>query len=161
VIAIATPPQSFRARDAIFELRRLSGLTWEELATLLSVTRRSLHLWANGGPINGVNERHVRDLLMAVRALDRGTARENRGLLLAPLQSGGTISELLQAGHFEDAVDIAGRGPGRGPIGASGREVAPRAGKISIADMLGTRSDRLHTDEGTALLPRRGPRRGI
>ena len=35
----------------IFELRRLTGFTWDELALLLSVTRRSLHLWANGGPI--------------------------------------------------------------------------------------------------------------
>ena len=43
---------SFRARDGIFELRRLTGFTWDELALLLSVTRRSLHLWANGGPIN-------------------------------------------------------------------------------------------------------------
>ena len=42
VTSIAAAPRSFRARDAIFELRRLSGLTWEELATLLSVTRRSL-----------------------------------------------------------------------------------------------------------------------
>jgi hypothetical protein len=158
--AIGAAPQSFRARDAIFELRRLSGLTWEELATLLEVTRRSLHLWANGGPINGVNEKHVRDLLIAMRALDRGTARENRGLLLAPLQGGGTLSELLQARRFEDAVDMAGRGPGR-PVSTTVREVGAKAGKISVVDMLGTRSDRLHTDEGTALPPRRGRRRGI
>jgi hypothetical protein len=157
---VAAVPQSFRARDAIFELRRLSGLTWEELAKLILVTRRSLHLWANSGPINSVNEKHVRDLLMVMRALDRGTAGENRGLLLAPLQGGGTISELLRAGHFQDAVEIAGRGPGR-PIGATAHEVTARAGKISIVDMLGTRSDRLHTDERTALPPRRGPRRGI
>ena len=65
---------SFRARDGIFELRRLTGFTWDELALLLSVTRRSLHLWANGGPINTPNEKRVRDLLVTMRKLDRGNA---------------------------------------------------------------------------------------
>jgi hypothetical protein len=160
VTGIAAAPRSFRARDAIFELRRLGGLTWEELARLLSVTRRSLHLWANGGPINSPNEKHVRDLLMAMRELDRGTARENRGLLLAPLRDGGTVSELLQARRFEDAVALAGRGRGRA-VGVTTREAVAKAEKLSVVDMLGTRSDRLHTDEGTALPPRRGPRRGV
>jgi hypothetical protein len=151
---------SFRARDAIFELRRLTGLTWEELAGLLSVARRSLHLWANGGPINSPNERRVRDLLMAIRELDRGTARENRGLLLAPLQDGGAVGELLKARRFEDALALVGRGRGR-ISGLVRREAVPRAEKLSVADMLGTRSDRLHTDEGVALSPRRGPRRRV
>lgn len=156
----AAAPRSFHARDAIFELRRLTGLTWGDLAAMLSATRQSLHLWANGAPINGVNEKNVHSLLMAMRELDRGTARENHGLLLAPLQGGGTVGELLRARRFEDAVALAGRGRGR-PIGAIMPEAAPRAEKISVADMLGTRSDRLHTDEGAALRPRRGPRRGI
>jgi hypothetical protein len=130
----AAAPQSFHARDAIFELRRLTGLTWGDLAAMLSATRQSLHLWANGAPINGVNEKNV--------------------------QGGGTVGELLRARRFEDAVALAGRGRGR-PIGAIMPEAAPRAEKISVADMLGTRSDRLHTDEGAALRPRRGPRRGI
>jgi hypothetical protein len=160
VTGIAFAPQSFRVRDAIFELRRLSGLTWEELATMLSVTRRSLHLWASGGPINSPNEKHVRDLLIAMRELDRGTARENRGLLLTPLRDGGTVGELLQARRFEDALALAGRGRGRA-LGVMTREVAAKAEKLSVVDMLGTRSDRLHTDEGTALPPRRGPRRGV
>jgi hypothetical protein len=157
---IAAAPQSFRTRDAIFELRRLSGLTWEELATLLSVTRRSLHLWANGAPINAPNEKRVRNLLMTMRELDRGTARENRGLLLAPLQDGVTVGELLEGRHFEEAVALAGRGRGRA-VGLTTRDPVSRAEKLSVADMLGTRSDRLHKDEGAALPPRRGPRRGV
>jgi hypothetical protein len=152
--------RSFRARDAIFELRRLSGLTWEELATSLSVTRRSLHLWANGAAINAPNEKRVRDLLSTMRKLDRGTGRENRGLLLALLPDGGTIGELLQAGRLEDALRLAGQGRGRA-VGAATHEAAPRAEKLSVVDMLGTRSDRLHTDETIALPPRRGPRRGV
>jgi len=80
------------------------------------VTRRTLHLWANGGPINTLNERHVRDLLVAIRELDRGTARENRALLLAPLRDGdSTVGDLLQGRHFADVLRLVGRGRGRAP----------------------------------------------
>jgi hypothetical protein len=159
VAAIADALHGFRARDAIFELKRLSGLTWEELAAFLSVTRRSLHLWANGGSINTLNERHVRDLLMAMRELDRGTAQENRALLLAPLQGGDvTVGDLLRSRQFGDAVTLVGRGRGR-PTPSVPRETLWKPEKLSVADMLGTSADRIHTDEGRALPPRRGPRR--
>ena len=138
----------------------MSSLTWEELATLLSVTRRSLHLWANGGPINTLNERHVRDLLVTMRELDRGTARENRALLLAPLRDGDiTLGDLLRGRHFSDALALVGRGRGRSvPSVTQGAMWRPE--KLSVADMLGTNADRVKTDEGRALPPRRGPRPG-
>jgi hypothetical protein len=160
--ASAGAPRGFRAREAIFELKRLSGLTWEELAALLSVTRRSLHLWANGGAINTLNERHVRDLLMAMRELDRGTARENRALLLAPLRedSDVAVGDLLRSRHFGDAVRLVGRGRGRETPSVP-REALWKPEKLSVGDMLGTSADRIHTDEGRALPPRRGRRRGV
>lgn len=160
VSGILGAPRSFKAREAIFELKRLGGLTWEELATLLSVTRRSLHLWANGGPINSLNERHVRDLLVTMRELDRGTARENRALLLAPLRDRDiTLGDLLRGRHFGDALTLVGRGRGRA-VPPLTHEAAWRSEKLSVANMLGTSADRLHTDEGRALPRRRGPRRG-
>ncbi len=149
-------PGGFRAREAIHELRRLSGLTWEDMADLLSVTRRSLHLWANGGAINTPNEKHVRDLLMALRTLDRGAARENRSLLLAPRAEGGALADLLRDRRFEDAIALAGHGRGR-PVSVAGDVSAtvPRPTKLSVADMLGTSAERVHTDKGGALPPRR------
>ena len=33
---------------AIAELRRVSGLTWDQLARLVGVSRRTLHFWASG-----------------------------------------------------------------------------------------------------------------
>ena len=162
VEAIAAAPAGFRTRDAIFELRRLSGLTWEELALLLSASRRSLHLWANGHPINTVNERRVRDLLMAMRELDRGTARENRALLLAPLRdSDATVGDLLRGRHFAEALKLVGRGRGRAlPPPVTG-EVPWKPEKLSVADRLGTSADRIHTGGGRALPRRRGPRPGV
>jgi hypothetical protein len=161
VSSIVGARPGFRARDAIFELRRLSGLTWEELATLLSVTRRSLHLWANGASINARNEKQVRDLVMAMRELDRGTARENRGLLLAPLPDGElTVGDLLRGQHFTEVLDLVGRGRGRA-VPPAVRDSASKPEKLSVADMLGTSAARIHTNEEAALLPRRGPRRGV
>ncbi len=161
VSKIVGAPRSFKAREAIFELKRLGGLTWEELSTLLSVTRRSLHLWANGSPINSLNEKHVRDLLVTMRELDRGTARENRALLLAPLRDRDiTLGDLLRDRQFGDVLTLVGRGRGRA-VPPVTHEAAWRAEKLSVANMLGTNADRLHTDEGRALPRRRGPRRGV
>jgi hypothetical protein len=114
-----------------------------------------------GGSINTLNERHVRDLLMAMRELDRGTARENRALLLAPLRDGDvTVDDLLRSRHFGDAVTLVGRGRRRATPSVP-REALWKPEKLSVADMLGTSADRIHTDEGRALPPRRGPRRGV
>jgi hypothetical protein len=146
----------FHAREAIHELRRLSGLTWEDMADLLSVTRRSLHLWANGGAINTPNEKHVRDLLMALRTLDRGTARENRSLLLAPRAEGGVFADLLRDQRFEDAIALGGHGRGRAvSVVGDVSPTVPRPAKLSVAEMLGTSAARVHTDEGRALPSRR------
>ncbi len=144
--------EGFEVRRALHELRRLSGLTWESLADVLGVTRRSVHLWANGGPINSPNEKQVRDLLVALRIVDRGTATENRQLLLTPLEDGRTISDLLRDHAFDEAVAFAGRGRGRRPSAQSDvPSSTARAERISVADMLGTNPERIRGGAGTFL----------
>ena len=46
-------------RQAISELRRISGLTWEQLGELFEVSRRSVHFWASGKPLNAANEQRL------------------------------------------------------------------------------------------------------
>lgn len=148
----------FHARDAIFELRRLTGLTWEELADVLGVTRRTLHLWANGQPINTINEKRVRDVLLVIRTLDRGAARQNRSLLISPQPEGGVFSDLLRGQRFNEALARAGRGPGRSiPPAPVDDKTQLEAAKLSVADMLGTSGERVHTDNSVALPRRRRP----
>jgi hypothetical protein len=147
---------SFEARHAIHELKRLSGLTWEDLANLLSVTRRSLHLWANGGPINTPNEKLVRDMLITLRAMDRGTATENRRLMLTPIADGRVFTDLLRSRQFAEAIAFAGRSGGRSVHdGTATRRATPEASSVSVADRLGTLSGRVHTDRGSVLSSRR------
>ncbi|MEM5709754.1 helix-turn-helix transcriptional regulator, partial [Elizabethkingia meningoseptica] len=70
------PRADWRASEstaaAVLEIRRLSGLTWEELADLFDVSRRSVHHWASGKPVNTEHDQALRGVLTALRHLDRG-----------------------------------------------------------------------------------------
>lgn len=159
-VAPVAAPHGGAPRDVIFELRHLTGLTWDNLAELLSVTRRSLHLWANGGSMNTPNERRVRDLLSAMRAIDRGTARENRSLLLTRHPDGRSLQDLLRESHFDQAIKLVGRGNGRAaPAKSLVGNARSKVTGPSLADMLGTSAEKAHADSEVALQPRRGQRR--
>lgn len=91
--------------EAIMEVRRRSGLTWQELAELFEVSRRSVHHWANGNPVSARRERTIRRMLAAIRHLDRGSQVDTRALLLAVDQATGVSTlDLLNSGRFDDAT---------------------------------------------------------
>jgi transcriptional regulator with XRE-family HTH domain len=98
--------------SAIMELRRLSGLTWEQLASLFNVARRSLHFWASGKPVNAPNEERLRRVLAVVRKADRGFAAKNRAMLLED-RDGVVPFDLLARGEYETFIELVGTGPGR------------------------------------------------
>jgi DNA-binding transcriptional regulator YiaG len=115
-LSTTTGPAEQRERSTnkvVLELRRLSGLTWEELAIALEVSRRTLHHWASGKPISATNEQHLLRLLALVKHIDRGTAKRNRELLLSPAPDNRLLLDLLSNGQFDDIAAIAGRGIGR------------------------------------------------
>ncbi len=95
--------------SALVELRRISGLTWDQLGRIFGVSRRSVHFWASGKPLNATNEERLHRVLDVVRGADRGSASANRAALLAPV--GGRVPlELLASQDFDDAREILGRG---------------------------------------------------
>jgi len=83
------------AAAAIGELRRLSGFTWDQLARLFNVSRRSLHFWASGKPMAPSNEEHLQRLLAVFRKIDRGSASANRTALLGVREDGSLPFDLL------------------------------------------------------------------
>ncbi len=101
------------AGAAIGDLRRLSGLTWEQLARLFNVNRRSLHFWASGKTMTPSNEEHLQRLIAVVRKIDRGSASENRTLLLGVREDGSFPFDLLAAGDYDRVVSLLGPGSGR------------------------------------------------
>ena len=119
------PAQS--TAEAIMEIRRRSGLTWEELGDLFDVSRRSVHHWANGKPVTASHERMIRRMLAAVRHLDRSDRVSTRALLLTVDQAMGVSAlDLLKDGRFDEAVGrVAGvpvPEPHRVPLSRAARD---------------------------------------
>jgi len=109
------------------EVRRLSGLTWEQLSRLFGVSQRALHFWASGRPMKASHEEHLQRTLGALRAIDRGTASANRVLLLTVTPSGESAFDMLADGRYEDvrllcAKETVTRGRPR-PLGKEARGV--------------------------------------
>ena len=91
--------------EAILEIRRRSGLIWEELGDLFGVSRRSVHHWANGRPVSAGHDRMIRRMLAAVRNLDRGDQERTRALLLTVDECMGISAfDLLRDGRFDEAM---------------------------------------------------------
>ena len=102
------PTQS--TAEAILEIRRRSGLTWEELGQLFDVSRRSVHHWASGKAVSAKRDQAIRRALSAIRHLDQGSQAQTRALLLTLDDAMGVSPlDLLKEGRFDDAIaGIAG-----------------------------------------------------
>jgi len=95
--------------EAIHELRLLTEFTWDQIARLFSVSRRSVHLWASGGSMSRENEEHLHRILGIVRRADSGRTGDNRAALLSPVgQSSHCAFDLLIAGNYENASLLLG-----------------------------------------------------
>jgi hypothetical protein len=140
----------------IAEVRRLSGLTWEQLAHLFNVNRRSLHFWASGKTMTPSNEEHLQRVLVVLRKIDRGSASANRTALLASTPNGVGI-DLLRDGHYDRAVAVLGERSA--PKRATKPELSPNAKKMRQPpppdELVGALHDRIHKDTGRLLTARR------
>lgn len=138
-----------RAGVGIAELRRLSGFTWEQLARLFKVSRRSLHLWASGKPMTPGHEEHLQRLLSVIRKINRGSASANRAELLAVGADGSIPFDLLAAGQYDRVVSLLGPGDVR-------RVAVPKLSAEALAaraprppeEIVGALQDRVHRDTG-------------
>lgn len=148
---------------AISELRRLAGLTWAQLARVFGVARRSLHFWASGKRINATNEERLRRLLAVLRQADRGSAEENRVMLLRD-HDGMIPIDLLIAGRYEEFLALVGTGRGRRRIDPTplSREALEARKPLPPAELVDALQDRVHRDVGRGRAARtaRSKRRG-
>lgn len=88
---------------SLLEFRRISGLTWDKIAEIFGVTRRAVHFWANGKPMEDYRAEKLYHLIVAVRMLDTGYAVQNRRLLLAEGESRTSLFDLFKNGDFYSA----------------------------------------------------------
>lgn len=134
---------------AIAELRRISGLTWEQLAALFNVSRRSIHFWASGNALNAENERRLLEVLHVVRDAWRGDARSTRTALLSGTP-GSTPFDLLKEERYADAASMLGAGVTPQKVRPAALDHAEmRARKpITPAELLDARHETVHKDLG-------------
>ena len=137
--------------DAIAELRRLSGLTWEQLAQIFGVARRSLHFWASGKPLSANNEQKLYRLLGIARAIDRGSPRRNRTLLLSALPGGQIPLDLLADDHYDVVLKelSAGTRPQALAVRPQGSDIVLEArSPTSPENRVGALHDSVHAKPG-------------
>lgn len=140
------------ASVAISELRRLSGLTWEQLARLFRVSRRSLHFWASGKAMTPANEEHLQRLIVVLRKVDRGSSAANRTALITADRNGVVPFDLLADERYDFALAMLGQAQHPAPTGPPSLaekvklERAPR----SPEELIDALHDRVHRETGTA-----------
>ena len=91
------------AESPIAEFRRISGLTWEQVAQAMDVDRRTLHFWEAGRPMRPKHQERLQRALRIVRRADRGDSASTRQCLLDATQ-GPILKDLLANGEFDEAM---------------------------------------------------------
>jgi DNA-binding transcriptional regulator YiaG len=102
-----------RASTAIAEVRRLSGLTWDQLARVLRVSRRALHLWASGDGMAAANQERLARVLAVLRQVHRGSSAATRAALFEVGPTGQVAFDALCSDAVDTVLVALGRGAAR------------------------------------------------
>ncbi len=149
----ATPPVRL-TQQAVNELRKLSGLTWEQLACLFDVSRRSVHFWASGQPLAVAHEEELNRILDAVQYISLGSASLNRSLLMGLGNDGRSYLELLAAGEYAQVKRLLGAGNAHTKPQLAPLAPAAAAARIPAnpADLVDALQDPIHREVGKSKL---------
>jgi len=147
---VTLPVAPEATQKAVNELRKLSGLTWDQLAKLFNVSRRSLHSWASGERLRPFNEENLNRLLGTIQYIDRGSASLNRSLLLQPNSDGTPFLDLLVAGEHETVKRILGSGNASQQLKLGGLSEDARQSRMppNPADLVDALQDTIHREVG-------------
>ena len=112
--SLDTTPSTARS---ILAIRQLANLTWDETAKVFGVSRRSVHLWANGRHPSGDQERKLNRVLGILSEHQNLIPSVFREKLMASARPGTLFFDLLcndEFGAFQDlfsAVNETGQYP--------------------------------------------------
>ncbi|MDR1790910.1 MAG: hypothetical protein LBR20_04540 [Propionibacteriaceae bacterium] len=87
-------------------LHESSGLTWEQIAKMFNVSRRSIHLWLAGGRMSEANRSLLVNLAYAVSHLRGSTPEERRAELLQPTETGRSLFDETRYRRASNEHDI-------------------------------------------------------
>lgn len=77
------------------QLRRLSGLSWGEIARAVGVSRRTIHNWLGGARVASVHLIRLLELSRVVNLAATGSAETTRAALLLPNANGRSLVDDL------------------------------------------------------------------
>lgn len=148
------PPVATWQEDILSRLHARSLLTWEQIARLMGVDRRTIHLWLTGTQPRGPRAERLSRVMQVVDGFGSLTPEEIRGRLLQPGDAG-------QPSLFE--VLVAQAAGASVPVQLEA-EAMPRATprEASLVKWLGASSEVVAAPRGRALrrAATREPRRG-
>ena len=85
----------------ILAIRQIANLTWDETAKLFGVTRRTVHLWANGRHPSGDQERKLNRILGIFSSHQNLSPSSLRARLMASAQPGTLFFDLICNNEFD------------------------------------------------------------
>lgn len=147
--AIKLPSPQSESTSSIRELREVSGLTWDQLASLFDVSRRTLHFWDSGNAMAAPNQEKLGRILGAIRSFDTGNPTDNRRILLTTVE-GHLPLDLLRDGRFEVLERIKKYFMHRHERTALSLTEASARSAIPIAVLAGAKQDRVHIEKRKA-----------
>lgn len=90
----------------ILSIRQIANLTWDETAKMFGVTRRTVHLWANGRHPSGDQERKLNRILGILSPHQNTGPSLLRERLMASARPGTLFFDLLCNDEFEDFQNL-------------------------------------------------------
>lgn len=88
--------------EAITEIRRTSGLTWDQIGELFEVDRRTVQFWASGRPLRRANQERLLRAYEILRRADCGDPSITRAFLL-DISRGSMLKDLISTQDWRQA----------------------------------------------------------
>jgi hypothetical protein len=139
-------------RELLAEVKRRSGLTWQQIAYMFGVDRRSVHLWSSGGGMTAANEERLHAVSSLLRAVDAGDPLRTRSVLLSRAL-GKPLIQRIAAGEDEEGIAATARRVRETVSRVAEDQRSPRRRSPSPIDMLDVPSGSDGGPAGTPLPP--------
>lgn len=62
-------------QECVREIRKISNVTWKEIAEIFGVSQRTMHSWSNGENVKSGNEALIREVLAKLRKIHDGNSK--------------------------------------------------------------------------------------
>lgn len=121
-------------REEVTWIKAHSGLTWDQLGKIFGVSRRAVHMWANGGRLNESNARRLRAFAAIIRGIESemlngSTPEKVRARLLEVQRDGLSVVDRLRREHSTGPTWGAPFGPER-LVNATRKPLRKPAGQV-------------------------------